>query len=241
MLNKKLASIAAVAVLLLAAGCGSTGGIGDILGGGTSQQQVPSSIRGTVDSVDLNSRSIWLTNTNTSLASGSGGSIQVFFDDQTSVSYQGRSYRPQDLDRGDQVDVSVSQSGNRLVANSMTVTYNAAQTSSSTYPSNTYPNGSSYPSNSNYSTVRGTVRHVDTSRRTLQLDSTSWSSGFLPGYNNGSTVTVQFDTNQSVSVNGQLFPLTNLEQGDVVDVQVENLGNSGLFARNITLVRDVRR
>jgi hypothetical protein len=337
MLNKKTASFAAVLALLLAAGCGS---MGDVLGGGSPNSNVPSNVRGTIDSVDLNNHSIWLTNTNTSLASGSnGGSIQVFYDDRTSVSYQNRTYRPEDLERGDQVDIRVTQSGNRLVADSMTVTYNAAQTSS--YPSGTYPSGSgtsTYPSggynttvsgtirnvdasrrtieidhgynaatsvveyntntpvsfngrsyqpadlergdqvdiratdlgggrivaqnitvvrsvsgtngsngtyggttSSNYSTVRGTVRYVDTSRRTIELEQTTWTNGFLPGTNNTNTVIVQYDVNASVYVSGQAQPISGLERGDVIDVQVENLGSANLLARSITLVRDVRR
>jgi hypothetical protein len=329
MLNKKTASFAAVLALLLAAGCGS---MGDVLGGGSpNSSNVPSNVRGTIDSVDLNNHSIWLTNTNTSLASGNGGSIQVFYDDRTSVSYQNRTYRPEDLERGDQVDIRVTQSGNRLVADSMTVTYNAAQTSSypsgsgtSTYPSGGYNttvsgtirnvdtsrrtieidhgynaatsiveyntntpvsfNGRSYQpadlergdqidiratdlgggrivaqsitvvrsvsgtngtiggtTSSNYSTVRGTVRYIDTSRRTIELEQTTWTNGFLPGTNNTNTVVVQYDTNASVYVSGQAQPISGLERGDVIDVQVENLGNANLLARSITLVRDVRR
>ena len=86
------------------------------------------------------------------------------------------------------------------------------------------------------------MRYIDTSSRTIQLEQTTWLSGFMPGNSNGSVVTVQFDNNARVDVNGQLFPVTNLERGDVVEVQAQNYSNnSNLLASRITLVRDVRR
>src|SRR6476469_1466559 len=58
MKNKfKSFSAAAIALLFLAA-CGSSGGgLGDIFGGGSNSGTYSSEIRGTVDSVDLNSNS----------------------------------------------------------------------------------------------------------------------------------------------------------------------------------------
>jgi len=231
---------AAAFALLLAAACSSTGGYGDIFGSNSRYD-----IRGTVDSVDASSRSIWLTNAtgyNTSLASGgNGNAVRVYYNDNTTVNFNGRSYRPQDLERGDEVVVHAAQSGSQVVADSMDVTYNSrgTMTSGSTYP---YPSSSTtpYPSNSNYSTIRGTVRSVDTYNHTMTLDSTSWISGFR-STNNGSMMTVSFDNNARVDYNGTLYPVTNLERGDVVDVQVVNNGASNYFAQSIVLVRDVNR
>jgi len=235
---------AAAFALLLAAACSSTSPIGDIFGSGNNSRY---DIRGTVDSVDTSSRSIWLTNAtgyNTSLASGnSGNAVRVYYSDNTTVNFNGRSYRPQDLERGDEVVVHAAQSGTQVVADSMDVTYNSrgTMTSGSSYP---YPSSSStypYPSsNSNYSTIRGTVRSVDTYNHTMTLDSTSWVSGFR-STNHGSTMTVSFDNNARVDYNGTMYPLTNLERGDVVDVQVVNNGASNYFAQSIVLVRDVNR
>jgi len=239
-------AVAAAALLLILAGCGSTQ---DIFGNG-SQQPYTNTIRGTVDYVDTSTRSIVMNNTsgyNTMLSgssSGSNGNVRVYYDNNTSVQWQGRTYRPEDLERGDQIDVTVRQSGNQLIADSMNVTYNA-NTATTSSPNNSYPNGSypsnSYPSN-NVSTIRGTVRYIDTNSRTIQLEQTTWLSGFMPGNSNSSVVTVQFDNNARVDVNGQLFPVTNLERGDVVEVQAQNYSNSSnLLASRITLVRDVRR
>src|SRR5256885_6146390 len=101
MRTTKVIAAAAFALLVVAA-CSSSGGLGDILGTNSNNRY---DIRGTVDSVDLNSRSIWLTNAsgyNTSLASGgsnsSGSAARVYYNDNTAVRFHGRNYRPQDLE-----------------------------------------------------------------------------------------------------------------------------------------------
>ena len=89
--------------------------------------------------------------------------------------------------------------------------------------------------------VRGTVRYVDTSAHTSQLDQTNWVSGFNTN-TNGTTMTVQYDPNNTnVDVSGRLNPVSGLERGDVIDVQVSNAGSSLPFAQRITLVRNVRQ
>jgi len=236
MTNKRAVFAVAAVALLALAGCGS---MGDIYGNNPSSNGTYNNqVRGTIDYVDTSNHSIVLTNVSgldsmLSSSGSNGNSVRIYYDNNTNVQWNGRSYRPEDLDRGDQVDVRVTQSGNRLMADSMNVVYNSSTTSSS-YPSNNYPNSS------NYSTLRGTVRYVDTSSRTIQLEQTNWISGFNTN-TNYSTLTVSYDPNTSVSVNGQMYPVSNLERGDVVDVKVQNLGSSNVYAQSISLVRDVRR
>lgn len=319
----KLLIAAALAVMFL--GACSSGGIGDVFGG--NNKPATTELRGTVDSVDLSSRSILLTNVtgyNGSMLSsgGSGKTLRVYYDDQTSVDWQGRAYRPQDLERGDQVTVRVDQSGSTLVAEAMTVTYNATggMTSGSTYPNDPY--GSSirgtvryidsnrgtievargsgsnvivefttstpvYYNNKTYratdlevgdeidiryrdlgngrvsaqdisvirsmsdpggtasnnsAIIRGTVRSIDTARRTMQLESTTWRSGFTSNTGSGSIITISYESGMGVDVNGQTQAISGLERGDVVDVQVQtnNTNASTYWAQRITLVRNVR-
>jgi hypothetical protein len=248
----------ALLALLTLAGCGTTGS--DIFGGGgypSSNGTYSNDLRGTVDSVDLRNGSIVLTNTNgyNSMLSGSGSggdSVRVYFDDRTTVNYQGRSYRPEDLQRGDQVDVRVTQSGNRLVADSMNVTYNAnasnypnGSSPNGNYPNGSYPNGN-YPNSngtygdSNLYTVRGTVRAVDAYRGEITLDQVG-ATQFNRNNSGNGTMVVRYDRNARVDVQGNLSPVANLERGDVVEMQVENDGSNSYVARNITLVRDIRR
>lgn len=220
--TKSLAA-ASLALVLLAA-CGSTG-MGDILGGGgsgTNQQNYE--IRGTVESVDLNSRSIYLSNVsnyNSSMLSngGSGNTVRVYYDDRTPVEFNGQSYRPSDLERGDQVAVRVDESGNNLLAESMTVIRDVSSGNSS-YPS--------YPSGSYESNIRGTVRYVDASRRTIEVDR-----------GNGSTTFVEFDTNTPVRFNNQNYNPVDLERGDEIDIRVRDLGNGRFVASDISVIRSV--
>jgi hypothetical protein len=312
MRTAKTLAVAAL-TLVLAAACGSTG-IGDILGGGSGSQNYD--ISGTVDTVDLNSRSIYLTNVSgysNNLMGTGGNTVRVYYDDQTTVTYQGRNYRPQDLERGDQVRIRAGENGSQLIAESMDVTYNArgGMASGSTIPSGStvhgivrsidtynrtftidrgfgsnvvvsynantpvYFNNKTYSvsnlevgdeidiratdlgsgrigaqditvtrsasstsgSTTSASTIRGTVRSVDTVNRTITLESATWMSGFQSS-TSGSIMTVRFDNATRVDYQGQLHPVTNLERGDVIDVQVSGSGSS-MFAQRIFLVRDV--
>lgn len=328
----KYKSLAAISLALLLLGACSSSNGGGIFGGSPSSNS-NYDIRGTVDSVDASTRSIYLTNVsgyNSMLSSGgSNSNVRVYYDDRTTVQYQGRSYRPEDLERGDQVSANVGESGNRLFADAVTVTYNAngtsTNTSSSTYPSSSYPTttssnvrgtvlsvdssrrtiqvdrgygstvtveynsstpvywnnqtyraadlergdeidvrvqdygngrivaqdvtvtrnvssgGTSTMPSSQLSTVRGTVRYIDTSRHTIELGSTSWVSGFSGNSGGAGTIIVQYDPNMSVDVQGRLYPVTNLEVGDVIDAQVDSLGGSTYRASRILLVRDVNQ
>jgi len=246
-MNRYKTLAAATFALLLMAACGTSGnGIGDIFGGSNPNNNGTYGsyqIRGTVDSVDTRGQSILLTNVtgyNTNLNTGRSSSVRVYYDNRTSLNYQGQNYRPDQLERCDEVTVNVNQSGNQLIAETMDVTYNTrgGMASGSSYPSTQYPS-SNYPSQQ-YSTIRGTVRNVDTRNQTIELDSPSWISGFRTNTTNSSRFVVRYDPNASVDYNGQMYPLTNLERGDVVDVQLQDLGNSSYVAQRLVLVRNVR-
>jgi hypothetical protein len=326
MTKPKSLAATALAVLFLAA-CGTGGGMGDIFGGGGGNAD-NYELRGRVDYVDTANRAVHLTNVSgyTSMlsnsGSGSGNSVRVFYDNQTVVQFQGQNYRVEDLERGDEVTVRVSEAtNNTLIADSMTVTHDVSGTGS-TYPgssmgsmlrgtvryvdtsrgtieldrgsgsnviveygSNTpvYFNGRSYrvadlergdeieinvrdlgnnrfsasditvtrsisggtgsggigSSSSNLSTVRGTVVNVDTSRRTIELESATWSSNFNRGTTGGNRVVISYDNNIGVNVSGQMQPISGLERGDVIEIEVDNVNNV-MRATRVWLVRDVR-
>ncbi|MEN1928410.1 DUF5666 domain-containing protein [Luteimonas sp. MJ250] len=63
-------------------------------------------LRGPVAHVDTRSRLIRLD------GGGYGSSVQLAYDGRTTVEYQGRRYRPEDLERGDLVRVQARQMGN---------------------------------------------------------------------------------------------------------------------------------
>jgi hypothetical protein len=239
-MNKYKTLAAATVALLLMAACGTSGnGIGDIFGNGgyPTTSNAAYQIRGTVDSVDTRGQSIFLTNVsgyNTNLNTGRSDSLRIYYDNRTTLNYQGQTFRPDQLERGDEVTVRVDQSGNQLIAETMDVTYNTRGGMASG------SNGSyGYPSSQQYSTIRGTVRNVDTRNQTIELENTNWVSGFRTN-NSSSRFVVRYDQNASVDYNGQMYPLTNLERGDVVDVQLQDLGSSNYVAQRLTLVRNVR-
>ena len=84
------------------------------------------------------------------------------------------------------------------------------------------------------------MRYIDTASRTIQLESTSWMNGFQTN-TGGNTITIHYDPTARVDVSGQLYPLSNLERGDVIDVTLEPNGSSNYLAQRITLVRNVRQ
>ena len=309
-MNRFKSLSAASLTLLLLAACSSSG-IGDILGGSGSQGTYE--IRGTVDSVDPSSRTILLTNVSGYNMLSSGNTVRVYYDERTPVEYQGQTYRPENLERGDQVAVRVDESGNTLVAESVTVlrdasggttggyettlrgTVRTVDTSRRTieidrgYGSSTIVEydtstpvyfgsqayrvtdlergdeievryrdlgssrflatgitvtrsirGGTSGSSTAVSTLRGTVRWVDTANRTMELESVSWIQRFTGTGTSGNIATVRFDTNANVEVQGRLYPVDNLERGDVVEVQARTSGST-LFADRIVLVRNVRQ
>ena len=212
-------SLAAVALSVLFLAACSSGGIGDILGGGGSGQASNYEIRGVVDRVDTASRSVYLTNVSgyqSMLSSGgSGNTVRVYYDNQTQVRYGGQTYQVSDLERGDEVSMNVAESNNELVADVVTVTRDVSS-------------GTSYPSSGIGSMLRGTVRYIDTSRRTIEVDRGT-----------GSTVIVEYASNTPVYFNGRSYMVADLERGDEIEINISDLGSNRYSARDITVTRSV--
>ena len=222
----------ALAGALLIAGCSST--LGDILGGGDSRDPYPrgevGEVRATVDQVDTRNRIIYVENAQTyerNLRNASGREdLALYYDESTVVEYDGRSYRPQDLEPGDQIVAEVDESsGNRLLAERIEVVYDVSSSGGA--------------QSDIYADVRGFVRFVDTSDRTLELERVSWRRGFNRDYERGGVVVIDYDSSTTVEFQGRSYRPENLERGDEVDVQLRDLGNR-LMAEEIIVVRDAR-
>lgn len=126
-MQRVLKTFAVLTTLLLAAACG-TNGIGD-LGGILNPSGTPSTtsqsgnVNGTVTYVDTQAHRIDLDAGYTGLRQSTKGTGSIFYDSRTRIQYQGRDYRPEDLERGDQVSVLGSADNNgRFLANTITVT-----------------------------------------------------------------------------------------------------------------------
>ena len=226
--------LTALVVAALLSGCGSTG-VGDILGGGrgtsTSDDRYGTSVtdvRGTVERVDTLNQRIYVEGEagyRTSLRNGDG-EIVLYYDDRTVVEHEGRTYRPQDLERGDRIQAEVDQSGDRLLVEQIEVLYDATAggTSSGT--------GGSWDDDLASNELRGTVRYVDTRDRTVEIER---SSGYSSGRDN--IVIVRYDTRTIVEFEGRRYNPENLERGDVVEVELSNTGGQ-LLAEEILVVSD---
>lgn len=205
---KSLAALP-LAVLLLAA-CSS---------GGAGTGPIEQVLRGTIEAVDTSRRSIDLSSVDgyTSMLSspGSGSVVRVYYDGDTTVSFNGTSYRPEDLERGDEVAVSVDESGDRLNAESMVILSDASRVTNE--------------SDLSYGlTLRGTVVQVDVADHAIEIDRPT-----------GPNVIVKFEMNTVVRYDDQTFRPEDLERGDEVEVIFRDIDHTPhVMAENITVTRN---
>jgi hypothetical protein len=218
--------LTALVVAALLSGCGSSG-VGDILGGGrdtgtaNDRYRTANDVQGTVERVDTLNQRIYVDGEvgyRSDLRNGDD-EIVLFYDDRTVVEHEGRTYRPQDLERGDRIQAEVDQSGDRLIAEEIEVLYDAT--------------GGSQSDDLASNELRGTVRYVDTRDRTVEIER---SSGYSSGRDN--IVVVHYDSRTIVEFEGRRYNAENLERGDVVEVEVSNSGGQ-LLAEEILVINDV--
>lgn len=117
---KRAFASAGLLILLLGTGAcgsldlGSLGGLEDILGSTGASDD--SDVVGTVQSVNTSSRTITLdVQTINQLRDARPGSV-IYYDGDTVVVYEGNQYRPEDLERGDQIAVDGSNRSGRFYA-----------------------------------------------------------------------------------------------------------------------------
>lgn len=115
-------------VLLLAAACGSGGGLGDlsdiILGSPSPSQS--SDVRGTVNYVDTRNQAIELDVAYiNNLRNDSGQRGTIYYNNDTRVVHGGRDYDVTDLERGDEIAVTGYNDNGRYVARTIEVTRDA--------------------------------------------------------------------------------------------------------------------
>ena len=223
---------ALAAAALVTAACGSIG-LPDILGGGGDDRRTGGevvTVRGTVEDVDTRSRLIVVDGDTTyNLRNGGGDRLTLYYDNDTTVVFEGRTYDPADLERGDRIVADVDDTGSRLVAERIEVTHDV-----------TGGVGSVVDDDRRLAELRGTVRSIDTSARILTLERTSYTTGFTTGTpSGGDVVTVHWNADTVVEHQGRFYGPDSLERGDVVDVEISDTG-ARLVAEQIELVRDVR-
>jgi len=117
-----------LAVVLLLAACSSGGGLGDlgsIFGTPQTSSGNSNTVQATVNFVDTSNQRIDVNVNYVNNLKNSQGNQSIYYDNRTRVEYQGNSgYNVSDLERGDQISVSGSNSNGRFVADTITVTRN---------------------------------------------------------------------------------------------------------------------
>lgn len=204
---------------LLVSACAGLGDLGGVLGG--PGRSTAADFRGTVVDVDTSARRITL-DTDSSSSLNTRGDRTVYYDDRTVVEYSGQTYKPENLERGDEVTVQLANQSNTDLAERIIVTRDVRTSGSGTYDDDLGTD------------VRGTVRVVDTRDRLIELDLAAGERG---------DALVYYDANTVVMANGQRYDVPNaaenLERGDEVTV-VGSRSGGRFIADRITVTRDAR-
>lgn len=220
---------ALVVAAALLAGCGSSG-IGDVLGGSRNDDRYGrvGDVQGTVTSVNTRDRTIVVDREGGSsynLRNGGSDEVVLYYDDSTRVEYQGQSFRPEDLERGDRITADVDESSNRLYAQNIQVLYDVTTGSSSGDYQDTLGTD-----------LRGVVRYVDTRNRTLEIEPSSRYDSRFPTDRSG-LVVVYYDSQTDVEYQGRNYEPENLERGDEVEIEIRDTGGR-LLAEQILVVAE---
>lgn len=85
-------------------------------------------VQGTVNYIDTQANLIQVNASYvTGLRTSSSSTLTIYYDSRTRVLYQGKTYSPADLERGDQIDATTYNTGNGYLADTITVTRNIRQ------------------------------------------------------------------------------------------------------------------
>lgn len=212
--------VAALAAVLLLAGC-ATG-----YGGGYSGSGYPSGypggygsqrLVGTVQDVDpYNGRMLVGDD-----RYGGSRPLEVRFDRNVLVLYQGRQVAVEGLERGDRISIDLESSGGRYWARRIEVVQDVR--------GGGY--GGSYGGSGYYGgNLEGAVDYVDAQRRVIVLTRGGYSGAREPVY---------YDGNTMVEYGGRLYRPEQLERGDVISIQGRRW-NDGWLAERIRVEVDVR-
>ncbi|MFY9820319.1 MAG: hypothetical protein WAM82_02995 [Thermoanaerobaculia bacterium] len=143
--------------------------------------------------------------------------IALFYDDDTTVEFQGRDYRPEDLERGDRIHASVDWRQGRPVAEEIEVLYDV----SSGAPAPQEREGFKGEGEPDAAALRGIVRGVDVQHQTLEVEPAQAAAGDSDDDGADSDlVAVRYDAQTTVEYQGRSYGPENLEDGDVVEIRL---------------------
>ncbi len=180
--------------------------------------------------------------------------IALFYDDNTTVEYQGREYRPEDLERGDRIQATVEERGDRQVAEEIQVLYDVSS-EGGVAPDRPVPpirpespdrpdrmdrgpdrDDLGLQGEPDAAVLRGVVQSVDSDSQSLEIevagDDSQDSDSDGPSGPSG-TVEVRYDARTTVEYQGRGYKPENLEEGDVVEIHLRRDGSGRSVADQI--------
>ncbi|HEV7517477.1 MAG TPA: hypothetical protein VGR07_14345 [Thermoanaerobaculia bacterium] len=164
---------------------------------------------------------------------GGGREIAIYYDDRTVVEREGQTYRPQDLERGDQIRAEVERTDGGLMVQQIEVLSDVRGG-----PALEAPEAPAPEDRRAVEPLRGTVRSVDPRARILEIQTSSRSDARFT--RRAGVVQVQYDADTDVQFQGRRYSPENLERGDRVEIDVRDLGGR-LLAEQIVVVGEGQR
>jgi hypothetical protein len=195
-------------------------------------------VRGTVVSVDPDEQSIVLSPAGDRDDRNDRGDrerdLVLHYDDSTRVEYEGRTYGPENLEPGDQIDAVVERGSEGLLTQAIQVLSDVrgGPEGMEEQPGGDQDRGDQ--DNGAAAQLEGVVRSNDTSRHTVEVQ-TVGSRG-----ERSSVVVVHYDDDTQVEFQGRLYGPENLEQGDAVEIELRE-DNGRPVAERIVVVGEGRR
>jgi hypothetical protein len=202
-----------VALATFALGCAS-GPLGGILNVPDASR---TEFRGTVDRVDASTQRIQLVDRD-----NRGGLRDVYYDNSSVVQYNGQRYEPRSLERGDEVTVVARRDGDRYWAETITVTYDAAQDGRT--------GGTRDPGDRTTSLLRGVIDRIDTRERRIDVELSS-----IDGTSSRRTESIYWDEYSRVAGGSRTYEPRDLREGDRIEVRARR-DSDGYYAERIDLV-----
>ncbi|HEV7509479.1 MAG TPA: hypothetical protein VGS07_31685 [Thermoanaerobaculia bacterium] len=168
--------------------------------------------------------------------------IALFYDDNTTVEYQGRDYRPEDLERGDRIQATVDAQGDRRIAEEIQVIYDVSSERGGVAPERPGRpgrmdrpdrDGSAMPSEPEAADLRGIVQDVDADGQSLEIEVAGDDSQDSGDDSSSGVVVVSYDAQTTVQFQGRSYKPENLEEGDVVEIHLRRDRGGRLVADQI--------
>ena len=145
------------------------------------------------------------------------GRVEVNYDRNTVLYYQGQQQSPAGLENGDRIRVQATQSNGRWWAQSIEVLQNVRGDNG---------NGPAYGN-----VMTGSVTYIDTRNRTIN---------YTQGGYSGSNQRVRYDDYTTVEYRGQRYRVDQLERGDVIRIEGRAISNSDFLAQRIIVETSTR-